>query len=97
MDISRLEDWFADLCNGDWEHFGGVEIESLDNPGWSITVTYWPFEPDEKAVSRLVKRYADPAMPIYAKYEHTEKVLKFICTGTHGLSDALRMIVAIEV
>ena len=97
MDTSLLEDWYADLCNGDWEHFGGIEIQSLDNPGWMITVTYWPFEPDEAAVGRLTKLFSDPTKPIYAQYESSEKELKFICNCTHGLSEALRMIVAIKV
>jgi len=33
-----LMKWYADQCNGDWEHQFGVKIETLDNPGWSITI-----------------------------------------------------------
>ena len=25
-------------CNDDWEHQYGVKIDTLDNPGWSVTV-----------------------------------------------------------
>jgi hypothetical protein len=25
------------MCDGDWEHSGGVRIENLDNPGWLLT------------------------------------------------------------
>src|SRR5262245_61783535 len=35
---ARLERWFTSCCDGDWEHAGGVQIESLDNPGWSLKV-----------------------------------------------------------
>lgn len=37
MLIDRLEDWYQSNCDGDWEHGFGVTIESLDNPGWSLT------------------------------------------------------------
>jgi Immunity protein 53 len=33
-----LMDWYAEQCNGDWEHSYGVKIETLDNPGWSVTI-----------------------------------------------------------
>jgi hypothetical protein len=35
--LERLENWYESHCNGDWEHQYGVEIGTLDNPGWSIT------------------------------------------------------------
>ncbi|GAB2811337.1 immunity 53 family protein [Lentzea nigeriaca] len=28
--------WYAERCNGDWEHEFGVEIKTLDNPGWHV-------------------------------------------------------------
>ena len=36
-DISLLN-WYQLNCNGDWEHSYGITIETLDNPGWSITI-----------------------------------------------------------
>jgi len=36
--LAQLESWYADHCNGDWEHAYGVTIESLDNPGWRVRV-----------------------------------------------------------
>jgi hypothetical protein len=36
--MSRLQRWYAAQCNGDWEHQYGVEVGTLDNPGWSVTV-----------------------------------------------------------
>jgi Immunity protein 53 len=48
--LSRLQTWFAQQCNGDWEHAYGVQIETVDNPGWVLTIdlmdTRW-----EKVVS----------------------------------------------
>jgi hypothetical protein len=33
-----LQDWYADHCNGDWEHSFGVALDTLDNPGWSLVI-----------------------------------------------------------
>ena len=37
-DIEWLEQWYVAQCDGDWEHAKGVKIETLDNPGWLLTV-----------------------------------------------------------
>jgi Immunity protein 53 len=37
-EIERLQAWYSAQCNGDWEHAFGVRIDSLDNPGWMLTV-----------------------------------------------------------
>ena len=36
--FSRLETWFASMCNGDWEHTYGITLGTVDNPGWLFTV-----------------------------------------------------------
>ena len=36
--LAWLMEWYAEQCNGDWEHTYGIKIETLDNPGWSITI-----------------------------------------------------------
>ena len=36
--LARLQDWYAANCDGDWENTYGVTIESLDNPGWRVTI-----------------------------------------------------------
>jgi hypothetical protein len=37
-DVSRLEAWYSRQCDGKWEHQYGVNIGTLDNPGWTLTV-----------------------------------------------------------
>jgi hypothetical protein len=40
MDLLEwLQEWYRSQCNGDWEHGYGVRIETLDNPGWHISIT----------------------------------------------------------
>lgn len=36
--VDRLQRWYASQCDGDWEHTYGVRIETLDNPGWLVTI-----------------------------------------------------------
>lgn len=33
-----LEEWYASHLDGEWEHSFGVEISTLDNPGWSVVI-----------------------------------------------------------
>jgi len=37
-DVEWLAQWYADQCDGEWEHDYGVHIETLDNPGWRLRI-----------------------------------------------------------
>lgn len=37
-EITQLEAWYDAQCNGEWEHFYGITIASLDNPGWKVEI-----------------------------------------------------------
>ncbi|WP_140908426.1 immunity 53 family protein [Cognatiluteimonas lumbrici] len=37
-ELQRLQDWYQSHCDGDWEHSYGVEIDTLDNPGWVVRI-----------------------------------------------------------
>lgn len=36
--IDRLMAWYADQCDGDWEHSYGLALSTLDNPGWRLQI-----------------------------------------------------------
>jgi hypothetical protein len=36
--VSWLETWLDSHADGEWEHSHGLRIDTLDNPGWLITV-----------------------------------------------------------
>jgi hypothetical protein len=36
--VHFLESWYLAQANGEWEHSRGITIETLDNPGWMITI-----------------------------------------------------------
>ncbi len=37
-DFDALVQWYAAHCDGEWEHTYGIKLNTLDNPGWSLTV-----------------------------------------------------------
>ncbi len=54
--ISRLHSWYANQCDGDWEHEFGVRIDTLDNPGWIVSI-------DVKGTSVEAKVFPPVAVP----------------------------------
>jgi hypothetical protein len=36
--LLRLQAWYADQSDGEWEHSYGVRIATLDNPGWTVRI-----------------------------------------------------------
>lgn len=36
--IEWMEKWYQSNCDGQWEHSHGIEIGSLDNPGWYVNI-----------------------------------------------------------
>jgi hypothetical protein len=36
--LTWLQGWYGDHCDGDWEHQYGVELGTIDNPGWRLRV-----------------------------------------------------------
>ena len=36
--LTEIQDWYISECDGDWEHCFGVQIQTLDNPGWSVSI-----------------------------------------------------------
>lgn len=41
MDQSGLDwlmQWYLSQCDERWEHVYGIKIDTLDNPGWALTI-----------------------------------------------------------
>lgn len=36
--LKRLQNWYRNQCDGDWEHTYGISVSTLDNPGWRVEV-----------------------------------------------------------
>lgn len=48
-----LMTWYRAHCNGDWEHGAGLRIESIDNPGWAITINLEDTELENKKFEEI--------------------------------------------
>ena len=36
--LKELQEWYGLHCDGDWEHCYGIDIETMDNPGWMLKI-----------------------------------------------------------
>lgn len=36
--LTWLNSWYINQCNGDWEHSYGINIRTVDNPGWTLEI-----------------------------------------------------------
>jgi hypothetical protein len=51
--LEELQKWYASNCDGEWEEECGVTIETLDNPGWSVTIDLFETNLEGKEFSHL--------------------------------------------
>lgn len=50
---SKLQAWYIQQCDGDWEHEYGVKIDTIDNPGWSLQIDLTGTPQEGKAFERI--------------------------------------------
>ncbi len=36
--LQWIQNWLKDNCDGDWERGDGIQITTLDNPGWELEI-----------------------------------------------------------
>jgi hypothetical protein len=52
--LERLARWYLSHCDGDWEHGEGVEIGTIDNPGWRVQVSLADTNLESRPFDRIV-------------------------------------------
>lgn len=62
-ELHRIQMWYRSQCNDDWEHGQGIEIGTLDNPGWSLLVDLDGTGLVGKAFERVRYRVGDQSEP----------------------------------
>ena len=89
--LGRLQAWYRAQCDGDWEHSYGVKIETLDNPGWLVTIDLTDTPWERLSQPREVIRRSD------ADWVQSEVVEgKFIgCGGVGNLGEVLELFLGI--
>lgn len=79
-----LERWYVAHCDGEWEHQYGITIETLDNPGWTLT-----FDVGDEAVAFEPVEWDDGPEWLHARLEESQ--LKVAC-GPRSLRRALELV-----
>jgi hypothetical protein len=46
--LDKIQTWYRKNCNGAWEHQHGISIETIDNPGWCVTISLAESRTDDK-------------------------------------------------
>jgi hypothetical protein len=69
-ELERLQRWYTAQCDGEWEHDRGVRIETLDNPGWllSVDVTGTPLA--GRPFAELAEGVGEDGHPREARWIH---------------------------
>jgi len=51
--IKEIENWYLSQCDGDWEHDKGIELTTLDNPGWRLRINLIGTNLESQSFERL--------------------------------------------
>lgn len=58
-----LETWYSAQCDETWEHHRGVNIETLDNPGWLVKIALAGTTYRGSRADRVLRTEGDPPGP----------------------------------
>jgi len=83
--LERLQTWYADQCNGLWEHSYGIKIDTLDNPGWTLEVDLNETDLEEHQFEKVLTERSEDDW-LFAKRE--EMRFKVDC-GPRNLDEAI--------
>lgn len=56
--LEWIQNWYLSNCDGDWEHSYGLNIYTLDNPGWSVDIELTDTDL-EFSKFELIQKYID--------------------------------------
>ena len=87
--LEQLEKWYVARCDGLWEHTWGVEIGTLDNPGWRVRINLNE-TPQDGAALEMVKIERSDRDWIF--YWAAENQFQIAC-GPENLSEAIQLFI----
>lgn len=85
--LMRLQDWYANECNGDWEHSFGVKIDTLDNPGWTLDIDLRETEWENLGLPRHVEERTEND---WIQYEVADQKFQ-ACGGPGNLGELISL------
>jgi hypothetical protein len=57
--LEWLQAWYLKQCDGDWEHGYGVKIDTLDNPGWSVSISLIGTELERRTFNEISREASE--------------------------------------
>lgn len=57
--LDWLQSWYYSKLDGDWEHQNGIQISTLDNPGWRLSIDIWEMPLRDLPFSRIEKERSE--------------------------------------
>lgn len=86
-ELQRLQQWYRMQCNEDWEHTFGITIETLDNPGWHVSIDLIETELEHRPFAPVSRGHSeDDEDWISCKLEQSQFVA---CGGAGNLTELL--------
>jgi hypothetical protein len=82
--LDWLNKWYVSQCNGNWEHTYGVRIDTLDNPGWSLSVDLTETSLAGRSFDRVI--HGEPSDDL-AEWQRTGSW--WLATVTDGIFEAV--------
>jgi len=85
--LKWLQNWYQNHCNGDWEHSNGINIKTIDNPGWSIKINLLDTGLENKRFDKIhIENSENDWIFCCVREDHFEAAC-----GPFGLSEVLRI------
>ena len=89
MTLSKLERWYLNQCNGDWEHAYGVRIDTLDNPGWTVRINLQDTKKQASSQERIAINRSDND---WIQYWVEKQEFQIAC-GPMNLSESIEIFI----
>lgn len=85
-DLFWLINWFDSQCEGYWERLFGIKIQTIDNPGWAITISIQETELENKSLQDV---FVDRTDHDWYSCRIENKFFKGYC-GTFNIEEVIR-------
>ena len=74
VDFRDIIEWYQTHCNDVWEHQNGVRLETLDNPGWLLTVDLIHTDLQGRAMIEVREGIAPNNHPVSPRWLHCSAI-----------------------
>jgi hypothetical protein len=70
VDFTHVIAWYQSHCDGEWEHKYGIKLETLDNPGWQLTVDLIHTELQGRPMEEVIEGCRPDGHPVSPRWIH---------------------------